>query len=140
MSAWKDAEAEFESWFSGKDQYCHKIEDHLEATKVHVNRSLKVASRPSDFIVVDRGDTYFAEVKSSKNETSFPFANIKVPQWNAARRTVAAGGSYFFFLKNETAGLWFKVPAKVLVALKFEGDIKSVKWIHIAGFIYMVPK
>jgi penicillin-binding protein-related factor A (putative recombinase) len=91
-------------------------------------------ARPSDFLVTVDGKTFFAEVKSSQDPVSFNLNNVEVSQWTAAIRSVAAGGEYFFFLRSEILGKWFKVPASILVEQR--KTKKSIKWTEIDQYFW----
>lgn len=124
---WLNAQKEFESYFQGKDYFVFEFHDARIAKGTGGSNRIFTTSHPSDYIVVANGHTFFAEVKSSQEPVSFPFSNIKKSQWSAAKRTVCAKGSYFFFLKNESTKVWYKVPAQVLIAVLDLG-VKSIRW------------
>lgn len=132
---WLDAEQEFESWFMTKKSFCFKFHDARMAKGTGGSNRIFTASHPADYVVIDRGLMFYAEVKSSQNETSFPFASVKKSQWSGAMQTVAAGGSYFFFLKSEHLEKWFKVPAAFILD-HFQGGAKSLKWEYFTPFTY----
>lgn len=132
---WVDAEQEFESWFTSKHSFCFKFHDARMAKGTGGSNRIFTASHPADYIVTDRGVMFYAEVKSSQNETSFPFASVRKSQWSGAMRTIAAGGTYYFFLRSEHLGCWFRVPASLLVDL-FLQDVKSIKWEILLPYHY----
>ncbi len=130
---WEEAEEQFISFFQRKDQYVFQFQDSRKVNKLHGGTSrVFTGTHPSDMIVTDRGVTFYAEVKRSENPTSFPFANVKSSQWVAATRQVAAGGLYFFFLRHDPEGQWYKVPAAIML-LKYDVK-KSVRWTDIEQF------
>lgn len=131
---WKTAQDEFASWWTGKTQFCYAFHDTREAMGVSGSRRVYTEERPSDFLVVDNGTTFFAEVKSSQHDTSFALSNIQRGQWRCSIRTCAAGGSYFFYIKREKTQQWHRIPAQFFISLYNEG-IKSVKWQDISNFI-----
>jgi penicillin-binding protein-related factor A (putative recombinase) len=128
MELWKAAEKEFESAFDrkGKGAFVHRLTDTAAAKATGGKRAF-VGKQPSDYIVVDNGNTYFAEVKSSQDEVSFPHSNIQAYQMASARRTVKAGGTYVFFIKNLRTGHWYCVPAEVIIG----SEKKSTRWADI---------
>lgn len=131
MEKWKAAEKEFESAFTlkGKGAFLHRLTD-TAAAKATSGKKAFVAKQPSDYLVVDNGHTYFAEVKSSHDEVSFPHSNIQPYQMASARRIVKAGGTYVFFIKNLLTGQWYCVPAEVIVA----SEKKSTRWADIESY------
>lgn len=137
---WLSAQQEFESWFQTKDSFCFEFHDARIAKGTGGSNRIFTASHPADYVVVHKGAMFYAEVKSSQETVSFPFGNIKKSQWNAAIRTVVAGGSYFFFLKKEATGIWYKVPASVLIEVQSLG-LKSIRWdaLDLKGFRYERP-
>lgn len=133
---WLDAEEEFESFFKGKQQFVFKFHDTKAAMGVMGTRNVKTVEHPSDYIVTDNGSMYYAEVKSTHNKVSLPFANIQKGQWRAAIRQVAAGGLYFFFVRSEAWKMWYKVPAQVLI--EHEKVRSSIKWSELSDYKWVV--
>lgn len=131
---WIDAQEEFEAAFPGKDHFVFQFHDTRAAMGASGSRRVFTTSHPSDYLVTSRGQMYYAEVKDSENETSFPFANIKKSQWAAATQQAAAGGNYYFFIRRNLCGTWYKVPAILLLQIR---RIKqSVKWTELSDFIW----
>lgn len=133
---WVGAEDEFESWFTSKTQFVYAFEDAREVMGARQSRKVFTKGQPADYLVIDNGLTYFAEVKSSQHETSFSLSGIQKSQWNAAARTVAALGIYYFFIRKEPEGVWFKVPASFFLDIQSKG-VKSVKWEFFEAFRYV---
>lgn len=137
-TAWQATEEEFLTYMAvgGKQVFVHRITDSAEIrglTKGLTGRSGgHTKEQPADYVIVSYGQMLYAEVKSSKNAASFPFSNIKRGQWNAATQTDRAGGIYLFFLKNLVTGVWYKVPARVLLDHKS----KSIKWSELSNHIW----
>lgn len=121
-----------------KKSFCFKFHDARMAIGTGGSKRIFTASHPADYIVTDRGLMFYAEVKSSQNETSFPFASVKKSQWSGAMQTVSAGGSYFFFLKAEIHRRWFRVPAYIMLGL-FHDGAKSVKWTSLGDYLWLPP-
>lgn len=130
---WLGAQAEFEACWTGKDQWCYAFED-TRAAQGNSGKKVRVftKARPSDYLVVNRGLTFFAEVKSSHDEVSFNLNNVETMQWTAAIRSVAAGGLYFFFVWSVHWHCWFKVPASVFVEQR--KTKKSIKWTELQPY------
>lgn len=124
---WLSAQKEFESWFQTKHSFCFEFHDARIAKGTGGSNRIFTTSHPADYVVVDDGNMFYAEVKSSQELISFPFSNIKKSQWSAARRTESAKGDYFFFLKNENTQSWYRVPARVLLNVLDSGG-KSIRW------------
>ncbi len=132
---WMDAEADFESvWAGKKTSWCYAFEDTREAMGLSKSRRVFTKGRPSDYLVTAQGFTFFAEVKSSQNEVSFNLNNVEESQWQAAIRSVAAGGQYFFFVRCEMDGKWFQVPASVFVEQR--KTKKSIKWDDLQQYFW----
>lgn len=143
----KTSEEIFEAYWDarGKRSYYHRLMDTADVMG-RVRRALGKAvpiagllpEQPSDYFVVDaEHGTMFAEVKSSQAKVSFPFSNIKRCQTRAAKRALAAGGQYFFFIHALAHECWFKVPAQVI--LECEGA--SLKWSQLEKYRWTVsPK
>jgi hypothetical protein len=136
---WKQAEDDFVAAFEtrgGKQVYIERLLDAAEIFgrtarfNISGRGSMSDRPQPADYIVVAYGKMFYAEVKTSKNANSFPLSNISVDQINSARRTIAAGGDYQFFLKSEVLDQWYRVPA--LVVLK--ATAKSLKWLELSPY------
>ncbi len=128
---WVEAEDEFKASFPGKSSFVFQFHDTRAAMGAGGSKRVFTTSHPSDFVVVDAGDMFYAEVKDSGEAISFPFSNIKKSQWAAAIQTVAAGGSYYFFIRSNKSGVWYQVPASFLI--KIRETKQSVRWVELAG-------
>ena len=129
---WKQAESDFESFMNarGKKAYVHRLTDTAQA-KATGGKKAFVVNQPSDYLGVLDGLTFFGEVKSSTNRTSFPYSNIKKTQLAHARRIIMAGGSYLFFIKSYALDKWYIVPAQFIINNKTS---KSSKWTDLAPY------
>ncbi|WCD44182.1 putative holliday junction-specific endonuclease [Xylophilus phage Lumi] len=130
---WEKAQEDFKAFYPGKRNYIFEFHDARQVMGALKSTRVFTASHPADFIVTSNGETFYAEVKSCSNETSFPFSMIKRSQWIAATMQLAAGGLYFFFIKSEVLGTWFKVPAKVLLDIESR---KSITWKDLAPYVH----
>lgn len=136
--AWKSIEDWFESFWKRKEQYCFQFHDARAAMGAAQSRRVFTTSHPSDFLVTDCGDTFYAEVKDCHDAVSFPFKNVKVSQWQAAIKLRAAYGKYYFFLHSQVRQCWYRVPGHVLVDL-YKAGRKSVKWAELAEYLWQPP-
>ena len=89
-------------------------------------------ARPSDRLVTYQGRTFFAEVKSTSEKVSFPYSNIEPMQIGWAKKIVAAGGEYFFFVHALHTDQWFKVPAQFVLT----SDKRSAKFTELSPYIW----
>lgn len=135
---WIDAQEEFESWFVGKTHFVYQFEDARAVMGALKSRKVFVQGRPSDYLVTSDGVTFFAEVKTSENPTSFPLSNIAKAQWNCAIKMVAAKGLYWFYIRKEPDRIWYRVPAVFFVSL-FNNQILSAKWKDMESFRWTSP-
>jgi penicillin-binding protein-related factor A (putative recombinase) len=87
--------------------------DQSDLRGLNKGRAVVDYPKPSDFLVTEEGNIFFAEVKSVQSTTSFPFGNIEHGQKSAARRQVLVGGDYRFYLFTYGLGKWFVMPATV---------------------------
>lgn len=133
LPAWKQAERDFEGFFKtyGKKAFVHRLTD-TAAAKATGGAKAFVVAQPSDYIVTIQGvGTAFAEVKTSKHKTSFPHSNIQPKQLASARRIIMAGGAYLFFIKNLLTGIWYLLPAQVILNNRAS---KSTRWADIEKY------
>ena len=129
MKNWREAEKEFAIYFlnKGKKCYLHRLED-TKAIRGRTKGTGFTMAQPADYIVIEDGCMFYAEVKFSQNENSFPFGSIQKSQMNAARRIIAAGGNYYFFIYSTHVGTWFKIPVSVIL----NHTKKSLRWTEIS--------
>ena len=131
MQAWKKAENDFAlHWKAyGKRAWVHRFADTAQA--IGLNGAGAIApSQPSDFLVTIDGQTFFAEVKHSTEPLSFAHSKIRNQQMNCARKSVPAGGAFFFFIYAAALKKWFRVPAYIITT----SAMKSTKWSDISNF------
>lgn len=135
MVKWKQAEKDFEGSFAhlGKGAAVFRLTD-TAAAKATGGKGAFVAAQPADYICVVNGQWFFAEVKSTTDVGHFHFSNIRKGQIAASRRTVAAGGLYFFFVKSEELDQWFCLPAQVVHTTLREK--KSMTWKQLEQYKY----
>ena len=122
----KSSEQDFEDILCvahGKRVHIHRITDTAEVRGMNRGRG-RTKKQPSDYIVTEDGATYYAEVKSSHEKTSFPLKNIDPFQKGSARQVLAAGGKYFFFIHNLNNNQWFRVPAETVL----NAERRSLRW------------
>lgn len=93
-----------------------RLWDASDLRGLNNGRHINDFKKPSDFIVTQDGNTFYAEVKSVQSATSFPFANLEDGQRSAALRQAAVGGTYRFFLFSYGLGQWFVMEAEVFAA------------------------
>lgn len=129
MNTGKLSEGIVEAFFKrqGKDAFLHRVTDQAEVYGMNRKKPLvAVKKQPADNVLTWKGITYWLEVKSSKNEPSFPFSNMTDVQLGSARKVVAAGGKYIFALHRLSKDKWYWVDAKALFDAS-EGK-NSVRW------------
>ena len=96
-----------------------------------------------DLVTVIDGDTFFIELKSSSNATSFPLANIKSHQLDFAKEIDLAGGSYVFIIEQyipRNSKAWAIMSSDLIyVVLSYLKGHKSIKWAHMDALDQFVP-
>lgn len=136
----KPSESFFEGvWDAiGKRAYYYRIPDAAELYGRNKKQILNVRPTPSDYVVTYGGSTFYAEVKSTQNKTSFPFSLLKVGQKAAGRQVIAAGGDYFVFAHNLTTDTWYEIPYRVVRAVEEVGS-SSIPWTELEPFKWKPP-
>lgn len=136
MSIWKKTQDEFASRLEkayGKRVFIQRFSD-TAVVKALVGKKAFLPRQPADFHIILDGDSFYAEVKSSQNDHSFPLSSIQTHQLGVARRVTAAGGRYYFFVKSESLNRWFRLPACfILDALS---ERKSLPWGAMESYQY----
>lgn len=135
MQTWKQAEKDFEKHFDhyGKGAFVFRFTDTAMAKAV-AGKGAFVPPQPADYFVLVEGQFFFAEVKSTTDQTSFHFSNIRKGQIAASRRITAAGGVYLFFIKSEELNQWYSVPAQVIHTTLRQK--KSMTWNELEAYKY----
>lgn len=133
MLPWKKAEHDFEDFFldAGKDVYVHRLPDTAVA-KATGGKGGFIAAQPADYVVTLKGETFYAEVKSTIDEKTFHFSNIRKQQMAASRRIIRAGGKYLFFIKSLEWDRWYCLCASVL----HNHPTKSMTWEQLKAYEY----
>lgn len=132
---WKAAEDDFEAFVNrtyGKDAFLCWLSDTAVAKGLK-GKSALALPQPADATLTVRGEMCYLDVKTCSNPTSFPFADIRPSQWAASVRQVAAGGEYYFFIKNMVNLVWYQIPAQVFHKIRAAG-IKSAKWDDLQSY------
>lgn len=116
--------------------YVHRFTDaaHLYG----LNKRLIIApDQPSDYLIVSKGSSQLAEVKSTRKATSFAFGAIRKGQMANAKMIIKAGGTYNFYVNrtddsNKPTEDWFRVPASVVDATPKRslnwGELEVFRW------------
>jgi penicillin-binding protein-related factor A (putative recombinase) len=126
----KPTEQAFEDLFkpAGKRAFLHRLTDASDVFGL-TDKAANQAAQPSDYVVVHDGETFFAEVKSTQNATSFPFSLLKSGQSAAGLQIEGAGGHYLVFVRALAlpGQPWFRVHYSTIRAAKADGK-GSLKW------------
>lgn len=101
-------------WFNrNKSVACERFSDTGDTFQGR-GVGVVISSKPSDFIVVDKGYTFFAEVKSTNNArgvTTSLFEQQRVKR----DKFLKAGASYSYFVFSTVRNAWYTIPANVIV-------------------------
>ncbi len=112
----KLSESRFENTLSaqyGKRVFIDRLQD-AQALHGLNGHAVKTARQSADYIVTLSGLTFYAEVKSSVNATSFSFSCISTHQLTAARQVRLAGGKYVFFIHNIKQDIFYMVDSSTI--------------------------
>lgn len=119
MRYWKQAEATVYKYFSEKKgSFIHRFIDTHDIN-AQLNRFkdrapiVFVGQRPSDFIAIEDGITFFAEVKSTENVRGVTSA-LFAEQDGMRKRILKANGLYFYFIYSIFNKSWYKVPGRII--------------------------
>jgi len=117
----------------GKRASYFRLVDASEIT----GRTGKIAesarAQPSDYIVTLDGTTFYAEVKSTQNKTSFPFSLLKPAQWAAGVVVTGARGIYKVYVHNLNTDRWYVVPFTLIKQVKDAGKA-SIPWEQLKDY------
>lgn len=101
-------------WFNrNKSVACERFSDTSDTFQGR-GVGVVLSSKPSDFVVVDNGYTFFAEVKSTNNArgvTTSLFEQQRVKR----DKFLKAGAGYSYFVFSTVRNAWYTIPASVIV-------------------------
>jgi penicillin-binding protein-related factor A (putative recombinase) len=124
----KDAEKAFlERMYATPGTVIERLWDQADLRGLNGGRAVCDFAKPSDFIVTQKGLTFYAEVKSVQSASSFPLKNIEKGQRSAALRQAAVGGTYNFYLFSFDLGRWFLMDCQTFAKAVAE-DKSSIKF------------
>jgi len=129
----KVSEKLFEDWWKphGKRVHVQRFTDTLFVMGQQDNHLARKDAQPADYLLTGYGKMLYAEVKESENETSFNFSNITKQQMACARQTTAAGGRYYFFIRQLSTDRWHVVDANTFIHMIDVQEKKSIKWFDL---------
>ena len=85
----KPSEDIFEENMKALGAHVYRFEDHADVNKSRVRKRI-VSSKPSDYLVTEKGLTAYAEVKSIAESSRFDFSRIEKRQWREATKVTKA--------------------------------------------------
>ncbi len=96
-------------------RWVHRFRDMKDVKGLNRGKNLAMFPCPADYLVGGAEGLFLAEVKSTYNETSFSFADIRPAQRAAAAHAYSRGFPYFFFIMNMNDDEWYVLPAAQFV-------------------------
>ena len=111
----KSAEKCFVDAMELTKRWVHRFRDMRDVKGLNRGKNLAMFPCPSDFLIGGADGLFLAEVKSTQNETSFPFGDVRPAQRAAAAHAASRGFPYFFFIMNTNDGEWYVMPATQFV-------------------------
>lgn len=111
----KSAEKAFVEAMEVTKRWVHRFRDMKDVVGLNRGKKLSMFPCPSDFLIGDSEGLFLAEVKSTYNQTSFPFADVRPAQRAAAAHATSRGFPYFLFILNMNDGEWYVLPATQFV-------------------------
>ena len=118
----------------GKVAHVFTFTDASKATGLNGRKTL-IAAQPSDRLVTYQGKTFYAEIKSTWDETCFQFSLLRPTQGAYAAAIIAAGGVYDVFIHALATDLWYRVPYPVIKA----APQKHLKWQELSKYLWSFP-
>lgn len=124
----KEAEKAFEDYWNAKPlTVLYRFNDQRDLRGLNGGRPVGDFPKPADYLLTHQGHTIYAEVKSTRSKTSFPFGDIRPSQKSMALRQAAVGGPYFFYIFSYGLGEWFFMDAKTFASVLDAGKA-SIKF------------
>ena len=119
----------------GKSAVYFRLVDAAEIRGRTGKVATSARAQPSDYIVTAYGVTFYAEVKSTQNATSFPFSLLKKSQTAAATMILAAGGEYMVFAHNLLTDRWYRFPYSFVQQTQASGR-QSIPWTELETYAW----
>ena len=140
MNKWEKVVYEYYNTKS-KRSMCCRFQDSLDASKKagllstrQSKRMVYLDANPSDLMITDNGDTYYAEVKHTCNTKGIN-SSLLEEQRMFRDRILNCGGNYQYFIYADDIGQWYKIPGAY-----FQGK-GIVKWKDIGQYmVNYLPK
>lgn len=131
----KDAEAAFVEYWE-KRGHIERLRDKKDLMGLNGGKNLADFAKPSDFLVSARGTPlHYAEVKSTVDETTFHFKNLRPGQHIAAIKAASKGdGNYIFYIFSYPLGAWFTLSCAQYAELIRTGK-RSIKFKELDPWI-----
>jgi hypothetical protein len=131
VKQWQKAEDEFDGFWAtlGKQAYVFKFPDAAEIFG-RVKVIGKSRAMPSDRLVTYKGETFYAEVKSTVDDR-FKKSLLRKTQSAMAKQIMAAGGKYLVYVKSLMLNRWFVMSYDFASARPsyLWTDLESHRWI-----------
>lgn len=123
----KKSQADFERDANsvGLNCFLHRFVDNSDLMNRGNRGHASLPRQPSDYLVVFKGQTFFAEVKATEQE-KFSLSRIEPAQWAAMMKAKVAGGRYYVFIWRPTLLKWSVVNGESLLEMS-ENNTKSLK-------------
>jgi penicillin-binding protein-related factor A (putative recombinase) len=134
----KPTEALFEDSIraAGKEAYAYRIKDAAAIRGITGRVGNGVDATPSDYICAAKGNTFFAEVKSTQDEKRFPFSLLKKGQTSHGKQIVAAGGLYLVFVHRLTTDQWYVLPLNDVFSHEATTGERSIRWEEMEKYLW----
>lgn len=118
MQNWQKAENIVYNYFSSrKDSYIMRLNDthdiNAQLRRFGEKPIILGKKRESDFIIIQGGYTYFAEVKCTSNVRGVTSSLFK-SQEGKRNRILRVGGSYAYFIYSTVREKWYIVPGSII--------------------------
>lgn len=137
MQSWQKAENIIYDYFSSrKDSYIMRLKDthdiNAQLRRFGEKPLILAKKKESDFIIIQGGYTYFAEVKCTSNVRGTGKALFS-SQEGKRKRILRAGGVYQYFIYSTVRECWYCVPGAVFEenSNRTWDDLKCYKIIYL---------
>lgn len=119
-------------WYNTKSKYsvASRFQDALDATKRSgfSHGIVPMGKNPSDFVITDNGETFYAEVKHTENPQGVTRALFE-KQRVFRDRILMAQGDYRYFVYSNNVHQWYCIPGEVI------RDNPNSKWKELGKYM-----
>ena len=105
----------FDYYNRNKETVCTRFIDSADINRESYKRGVRFTAtnivQPSDLLVTDDGETFYAEVKCTDNPFGITQSLVK-QQAGSRKRILRARGAYVYYIYSSARKEWYEIPGE----------------------------